>query len=47
MGEGEKIKSGCTERKCVYLSKIENSCYYQELVSHPMAECVAEMSSLI
>ena len=34
-------------RNCVYLGKIENSSYNQELVSHPMPECVDELSSLI
>ena len=27
--------------------KIENSSYYQELVSHPMPECVDELNSLV
>ena len=31
------------ERNCVYLSKIENSSYHQELVSHPMPEHVEEL----
>ena len=36
-----------TERTCVYLNKIENSSYHQELVSHPMSENVDELSSLV
>ena len=40
-------ESSCTHvRNCVYLSKIENSSYHQELVSHPMPECVDELSTL-
>ena len=36
--EGEKVRERlhtCKEN-CAYLSKIENSSYYHELVSHPM-----------
>ena len=31
-------------RNCVYLSKIENSSYHQELVSHPMPEHIEALS---
>ena len=41
-------QSGFTHaRNCVYLSKIENSSYYQELVSHPLTESVDELSSSV
>ena len=41
-------ESGCTHTgNCVYLSKIENSSYHQELVSHPIPEHVDELSSLV
>ena len=36
----QKRESGCMHaRNCVYLSKIENSSYYQEFVSHLMPVC--------
>ena len=34
-------------RNCVNLSKIENSSYHQELVTHPMPEHVNEFSNLV
>ena len=34
-------------RNSVYLSKIENGSYHQELVSHPMPEHVDELSSFV
>ena len=35
------------ERNCVYLRKIENCSYNQELLSHPMPEHVDELNRLV
>ena len=34
-----KERAAALMQGIVYLSKIENSCYFQELVSHPMPVC--------
>ena len=42
--ERERESGSKHARNCVYLGKIENSSYYQELESHPMPEYIEALS---
>ena len=46
LGVWERERAAVHVRNCVYLSKIENNSYYQELVSLPIPAFVDELSSL-
>ena len=43
----ERLSGSKYAMHCVYLSKIENSSYHQELVSQPMPEHIDELSSSV
>ena len=43
----ERESSSKHARNCVYLSKVENGSYHQELVLHPIPEHVDELSTLV